>query len=107
MDNRRQHYRIRYNATEGPRFVFGNSISEVIECSEGGLRFRTVGVPPERGTPVAGRVSLRCGKDVVVSGRVVWSDETFVALHLDTTPIPFLDIMREQLYLRDSSRQTV
>jgi hypothetical protein len=105
MENRRQHYRIRYSETDGPRLVFGSCISEVLECSERGLRFRTAGAPPDRGTPIIGRLALRHGKEIHIAGRVAWSDSKVVAVHLDREPIPFLDMMREQLFLRRLTRR--
>ena len=103
--NRRQHYRVRYPAAETARFVFGSTISEIFECSERGLRFRAAGEPLEEGTRVNGRISMRHGKEVRISGTVVWSQDGSVALNLDRLPIPFLAIMREQLYLRSAQRQ--
>ena len=103
--NRREHYRISYPDNERPRFVFGTSISEVMQCSERGIRFRTVGAPPAEGSRVAGRLGMRHGREVRISGVVVWSDEQTVALKLDRTPIPFLAMMREQLYLRNAEEQ--
>jgi len=106
MENRRQHYRIRYAEAEGARFVFGSSISEVLECSERGIRFRTVGFVPKAGQPIEGRLMLRHGKELSIAGKVAWSNERQVALHLDDRPIPFLEMMREQLFLRQGTRQT-
>jgi hypothetical protein len=100
MNNRRQYYRIQYPAFERPRLVSGWSITEVLECSERGIRFRTAGGPPDEGTRVSGRVGLRHGQEVRIAGVVVWSDADEVALHLDDEPIPFLCILREHLYLR-------
>jgi hypothetical protein len=105
MENRRQHYRIMYPTSERPRFVFANAISAVIECSERGVRFRTAGEPPELGSRISGRMGMRHGQELRISGTVVWSDESIVALHLDKDPIPFLAMMREQLYLRQLKRQ--
>lgn len=105
MENRRQHYRIHYPLTERPRLVYGSSISEVIECSEKGVRFRTAGLPPEVGAKIDGRIGMRHGREVRIAGTVVWSDENTVSVHLDRDPIPFLAMMREQLYLRHLARQ--
>jgi hypothetical protein len=99
-ENRRQHYRISYPDAERPRFVHGTTISEVLECSERGLRLRPTGELPAPGTPVSGRLSLRHGVQVNVAGTVVWCDEGNVAIHLDVAPIPLLAVIREQLYLR-------
>ncbi len=104
MQNRREHFRVRYPSAERPRFVFGTSISEVIECSERGVRYRTTGTIPGRGARIAGRISMRHGKEIRVSGTVVWGDQDMVALHLDQTPIPFLSVVREQLFLRNLRR---
>jgi hypothetical protein len=98
--NRRQHYRITYPSAERARFVFGTVISEVIECSERGMRFRAAGEPLSIGTRVTGRIAMRHGKEIRISGTVVRCDDSSVALNLDRVAIPFLAIMREQLYLR-------
>ena len=103
--NRRQHYRIRYPADERPRFVHGTNISEVLECSERGIRLRVYGDPLPPGTPMSGRLTLRHGVQVSVAGKVVWSDEENVAIHLDVAPIPLLAIIREQLYLRKPTQR--
>ena len=99
-DNRRQHYRISYPDAERPRLVHGTTISEVLECSERGLRLRPTGELPEPGSVLSGRLTLRHGVQVNVSGTVVWCDEGNVAIHLDVAPIPLLAVIREQLYLR-------
>lgn len=105
MENRRQHYRISYPDFERPRFIHGTAISEVLECSERGLRFIPSDEMPAVGSHVAGRVVMCHGVQLGVAGTVVWSEADTVALHLDTTPIPFLGIIREQLYLRRAARQ--
>lgn len=103
--NRRNYYRISYPESERPRFVFGTSISEVMQFSERGLRFRTAGLPPAEGCEVVGRFTMCHGCEISVVGRVVWSDENTVALNLDRSPIPFLVVMREQIYLRRAREQ--
>lgn len=103
--NRRQHYRIHYPTAEAARFAFGSSISEVLECSERGLRFRATNEPLEPGTRVTGRIAMRHGKELRVSGTVVRTEDGTVALNLDRLPIPFLAVLREQLYLRAASRE--
>ena len=64
--NRREHYRIRYPLRERARFVFGTTISEVIECSERGLRFRRTPDTLGEGTRINGRIAMRHGKDVML-----------------------------------------
>ncbi len=105
MDNRRQHYRIKYPEGDQPRFVFGTSISEVLECSERGIRVRPAGRMPDYGEEVAGRISMCHGAQVSVAGSVIWSEDGIIAIHLDGRPIPFLAVIREQLYLRRLARQ--
>jgi hypothetical protein len=100
MYNRRKHYRIVYPLTERPSFAHNDSICEVIECSERGLRFRAEERQPPLHSRVAGRLALRHGLEIEVSGMVVRKSEGGVALHLDLQPIPFVAVMREQLYLR-------
>jgi len=100
MYNRRKHYRVVYPLTERPSFAFDQTIYQVIECSERGLRFRAEERQPPLYSRVGGRLVLRHGLEIQVSGRVVRRSETFVALHLDLQPIPFVAVMREQLYLR-------
>jgi PilZ domain len=100
MHNRRKHYRIFYPMTERPGFAFESTISEVIELSERGLRFRADEAKPPLHSRVAGRVALRQGVELEVSGIVVRKTENSVALHLDLQPIPFMAVIREQLYLR-------
>jgi hypothetical protein len=100
MHNRRKHYRIIYPLTERPSFGFDSTISEVIELSERGLRFRADEHKPPLHSRVAGRVALRHGLELEVSGIVVRKTENSIALHLDLQPIPFMAVMREQLYLR-------
>lgn len=104
--NRRKHYRVTYPDMERARFVFGTSISEVLECSERGLRFRAAGPELRIGTRVNGRVAMRHGKEIRISGTVLRSNPQEIALNLDRGPIPFLAVMREQLYLRQASRET-
>jgi hypothetical protein len=106
MENRRQHFRIRYPADSRPRFVYGTTISEVVECSEGGIRVLPAGERPPEGASITGKLSLCHGEQLVIAGTVVWSDGKSLAIHLHVTPIPFLAILREQLYLRRLSRQT-
>jgi hypothetical protein len=105
MQNRRQHFRIKYPGGERPRFVYESSISEVLECSERGIRLRPAGETPGLGQNVSGRIALCHGAQLNVAGKVIWSGEGTVSIHLDTDPIPFLAIIREQLYLRRVARQ--
>lgn len=104
MDDRRQHYRIRYPETEQPRFVFGTYICQVLECSERGIRVRPSGESPEIGSQLTGRISMCHGAQLNVAGTVVWSEGGLIAIHLDSRPIPFLAVIREQIHLRRLAR---
>lgn len=99
--NRRAYFRIGYPADTRPRIVFGASISEVLECSEGGIRFRTTVERPAPGTPLSGRIIMCHGGEFRFAGTVVWCDAESTALKLDRIPLPFLAILREQLFLRN------
>jgi hypothetical protein len=105
MQNRRQHFRIRYPVGEGPRFVSGSSISEVLECSERGIRVRPAGESPVLGDSISGKIAMCHGAQLSVAGTVIWCGEGTVSIHLDDSPIPFLAIIREQLFLRRVARQ--
>lgn len=105
MDDQRQHYRIRYPDGEQPRFIFGTYICQVLECSERGIRVRPSGETPEVGSQLTGRISMCHGAQLSVAGTVVWCEGGLIAIHLDSQPIPFLAVIREQLYLRRLARQ--
>ncbi len=105
MQNRRKHYRIWYPYEERPRFVFDTTISEVLECSERGLRIHAAEMP-DLGQRISGRIRMRHGEELKVSGKVVRREPPTIALHLDRGPIPFQAMMREQLYLRELARET-
>lgn len=104
-ENRRDHYRIPYPADQRPRLVVGLSILEVLDCSEGGLRF----VPPadaedEGAGEVEGRLRLPGGEELRVRGEVVRSAEGERALRFEGRGIPFRTILRQQVYLRGRLR---
>jgi hypothetical protein len=103
MTTERQSYRIVYNG-ESPRFHLKGDRwpSPVADCSETGVCFvRSPDEPRvEPGDRVEGEMRFCNGNRVQVAGRVVRVNGTEVALKLDEEPIPFPEIMREQMYLR-------
>ena len=97
-------YRIVYKGGD-PRFHMEGDRwpSPVADCSETGLCFVRAGSESrmlEPGDRVAGEMRFCNGRRVRVSGRVVRVRGTEIALNLDEAPIPFYDVMREQIFLR-------
>ena len=89
-----------YPFSERPSLEVGRTAFEVVECSEGGLRY-TVGerLAPSVGSFVAGRLVFRSGESVDVIGDVMRIQDGLVALTLQPPGIPFAVVMREQRYL--------
>jgi len=102
VDNSRRHFRIVYPWEERPRFVIGNSICEVLDCSERGLRFRLPETPyPSPGDEIHGKLRLPRGNDVLISGVVVRVEaEGEIALELSDPGVSFYLILKEQIHLR-------
>jgi hypothetical protein len=105
MTSERATYRIDYGGGGGARFhLQGDRWPAIVaDCSETGVRFVRAGDESRALSPgdrVEGEMRFCNGSRVRVSGRVVRLRETEVAVHLDEAPIPFPDIMREQMYLR-------
>ena len=99
----RAHYRVRFPDPERPVFAGDRGTHEVVDCSEGGFRFRPaahVKDLPEVGTPARGRIRFRSGRVAEVAGVVVRIQDNEVAVHLDEAGIPFYTIIHEQLLLR-------
>jgi PilZ domain len=96
----RAYYRIVYPLRDRPRLELGGRQHEVVDCSEGGLRFQlTSGAPPELGAPVRAVVRFHEGQEVAVEGAVVRVQGGHVALRL-ARGIPLAVILAEQRYLR-------
>jgi hypothetical protein len=103
--NRRDFYRIPYPPDDRPRFVLGDSISEVLDCSERGLRFRSSSPDiPALGSYVIGRLRFQRGEELHLSGEVVRVENAEVAISLVESGIPFGTILQEQFYLRRAAR---
>lgn len=99
--SRRALYRIVYPIAERPVFEMGRFTYEVIDCSERGLRYEVKDRrTPALGTPLGGRLILRRGGSVEVTGEVIRTRAGTVALALDAPGITFADIIGEQRYLR-------
>jgi hypothetical protein len=103
--NRRDFYRIPYPQEDRPRFVLGDSICEVLDCSERGLRFRSSSPQlPYLGDRLVGRLRFQRGEELHLRGAVVRIEADQIAVHLDDTGIPFGTILQEQFYLRRVAR---
>jgi hypothetical protein len=103
--NRRDFYRIPYPPEDRPRFVLGDSIGEVLDCSERGLRFRSCSPePPSVGQRVAGRLRFQRGEELFLTGCIVRIEEDEIAIHFEEAGIPFGTILQEQFYLRRVAR---
>jgi hypothetical protein len=103
--NRRDFYRIPYPAEDRPRFVVGDSICEVLDCSERGLRYRpSIPETPALRDVVTGRLRFLRGEEIHLRGEVVRVKGGEVAVHLVDAGIPFGTILQEQFYLRRAAR---
>lgn len=97
----RAYYRVEYPLAERPHFLQGDSVMQVLDCSEVGFRFDSAGFQtPRPGDPISGRVRFRRGRQFPVSGRVVRVTDTEVVVLLDQVRIPLATIYDEQRYLR-------
>jgi hypothetical protein len=102
--NERQHYRIQYPVAARPHITIEGRSFEVIDLSEGGVRFRTEDTPSfAMADEVSGRVRFRRTEAVHVKGAVVRLGGREVALKLDVA-IPLRVIIEEQRYLREQHR---
>jgi len=94
----RAFYRIHYPIVERPRFWAGTCAYEVLDCCEGGLRYRLgeSDARPEVGSMVRGLLRFHSGTEFDVEGEVVRVQSGSVALDLVTDRIPFSVILAEQ-----------
>lgn len=98
----RKHYRLAFPESERPRLVLADGTRHtVIDCSEGGLRFRvTKGEVPAIGSPVAGELRFRGGRRVAVAGTAVRFMDGEVAVELAEGGISFAVLWAEARRLR-------
>lgn len=102
--NRREHYRVSYPVTDRPRFVAGVVGGTVLDCSESGIRVAVDPLPDDVAIRVNERMlaEIRFGRgdELEVAGVCVRWDGRILVLHLDSRPIPFRVILKEQWKLR-------
>jgi hypothetical protein len=100
----RQHYRIQYPVAARPHIIIEGRSFEVIDLSEGGVRFRTEDTPSfGMADNVSGRIRFQRTEVVEVKGAVVRLGSREVALKLNVA-IPLRVIIEEQRYLREQHR---
>lgn len=98
---RREHYRLRYPATDRPRATVDNREARVAEISEGGLRLR---LDPETTVKVGVEISLTVhfpdGENLHVEGLVLrhHGEETVVRL---TKGVSFQRMIAEQVWIKE------
>ena len=100
-DSGRTMYRIPYPQDARPGFTVAGVRYDVIDCSEGGVRY----VAPAEGTPelgseVRGRIRFRRGAEIEVAGTVLRAHDGQVAVRFSGAGIPQAVIFDEQRWLR-------
>jgi hypothetical protein len=97
--SRRAHYRIQYPNAARPKLLIEGHTFEVLDISEGGLRYQSGPYPtPNIGTSFRGTVRVRRGELIHTHGNVVRAINGEVAARL-VVGIPFQTIMEEQRYV--------
>lgn len=100
----RAFYRLRYPVAARPEFRAERDARTlpVIDCSEGGFRFRTpADAPlPALGEPATGEIRFRSGRSARVAGVVVRVQDEEVAVQLTAQSIPFAVVLQEQQFVR-------
>jgi PilZ domain len=102
----RRHSRIQYPNAARPQITIGGRSFEVIDLSEGGVRFKAEDTPSIAvGDEVSGTVRFRRTETIEIKGSVVRLGGREVALKLDVG-IPLRIIIEEQRFLREHHRGT-
>jgi len=97
--SRRAFYRLQYPTSARPKLLIEGYTFDVLDLSEGGLRFHTGPHPaPEVGTTFRGTVRVRRGDMIHTHGDVLRVDHSEVAARL-VVGIPFQTIMEEQRFV--------
>jgi hypothetical protein len=93
----RSYHRIHYPIAARPRLWSGRSAFEVLDCCEGGLRYRLGGEDrPAVGETMSGLLRFHRGVELEIEGEVVRVQSGSVALRLTAGRIPFSIILAEQ-----------
>jgi hypothetical protein len=96
---RRSEYRVVYPLTDRPRLRIDRNEYEILNLSEGGLRFQ-LKKPLDQGIDptVAGTVIFPDGNNAPVEGTLLRTEENDLAVRL-SQKIPYRRIVQEQLRL--------
>jgi hypothetical protein len=98
--SRRALYRIVYPLTERPAVEVGDSLHDVVDCSERGIRYELNHQRiPAVGSHAVGILHFRRGESVRVEGVILRVLRGVVVLGLNP-PLAFAHVMAEQRYLR-------
>jgi hypothetical protein len=99
FEHERAHFRIQYPMAARPRFRLGGEVYEVVDLSEGGLRFRTPQpLLLDYDQPLQGVIRFHRGEESAVTGRVLRLDGRDVVLRIDSG-VTFRTVMEEQRWL--------
>jgi hypothetical protein len=100
VPSRRNLYRIVYPLEERPALEMGQSLHDVVDCSERGIRYELNHQRiPALGSHLEGTLHFRRGESVPVEGVILRTERGIVVLALNP-PLPFAQMMAEQRYLR-------
>jgi hypothetical protein len=99
FEHERAHFRIQYPTAARPRLVVGEAVHEVIDLSEGGIRFRpSTPLELERDDEVQGVLRFARGEETHLLGRVLRSDGRDVVLRIEAG-VDFRTVLDEQRWL--------
>ena len=100
LPSRRALYRIVYPLSERPTLELGQSLHDVVDCSERGVRYELNHQKiPAIGAHAEGVLHFPRGVSVRVEGTILRAMRGVVVLAL-APPLPFGEIIAEQRYLR-------
>jgi hypothetical protein len=97
----RDHYRLEYPVTDRPTVLVNGLQFEVIDASEGGLKFNCkFSFAPAKDSPFKGTIFFRDGKSFDIQGTVIRYDKTNDHCIVQLTKgIPLAKMIEEQLLL--------
>ncbi|MCB1623654.1 MAG: PilZ domain-containing protein [Pseudomonadales bacterium] len=96
MNQKREHFRLRYPLLARPRLKMSEATAIVTELSERGMRLSTVKLPAlDAQSPVAGNLKLACGTLCDIRGNVIRVDGDELIVSLTEGP-SYGDMVAEQ-----------
>ncbi|MEQ8224416.1 MAG: PilZ domain-containing protein [Candidatus Eremiobacterota bacterium] len=97
-EQRRRFYRIKYPLIERPEIILDNRSYQVIDISEGGVKFFSPVTTFKVGDYIKGSIKFHDGEVMPVEGHVLRLQNKRVIILLDRK-IPLQRILKEQRYL--------